>query len=124
MRRHWFAWSAALAALTTLACSTPSSVTTNGRPCAQSTACMAYLAKLEQRVHRAWRPFGVEQGSVELVFKLSPDGEVTDLSILSERPRGLDDSCETAFLAATPFEPPPPEIAAMPLHLTFALGGR
>jgi len=114
--------SALLAALGISACATPSFVETDDRPCAESAQCVAYLADLEARVHRRWRPFGVESGSVELRFELSPEGDVTDLSVVRGRPRGLDDSCETAFLAATPFEPPPPEIASKPLRLTFALG--
>jgi len=126
MRRLLSAGSALLGALASSACSTPSYVQTDDHLCAQSAECVAYLAELEQRVHREWYPFGAESGSVELVFELSSDGEVTDLSVVRGRARGglrgLDDSCETAFLAATPFDPPPPEITSTPVHLTFALG--
>lgn len=61
-------------------------------------------------------------GQVELSFTISPDGQVSELKVLTSSGFPiLDEQAMTAIRRSAPFRPPPPVVASLVMPVTFRL---
>ena len=88
--------------------------------------CRAYLKMIRDRVYARWQiPTGSSPGEVRLRFRIDRGGSAHGLQLMSADDTHLGKTCLGAFRHASPFPPPPKEIAYLihkGLSATFDYG--
>jgi TonB family protein len=82
------------------------------RDCNKDQQCSAYLAMIRERMYQRWNPGrDVPGGEVQLSFRIDKSGSAHGIRLVRSANLPLGESCVTAFRHASPFPPPPANIA-------------
>ncbi len=82
------------------------------KDCMRDPICHAYLKMIRDRVYARWQiPTGSSPGEVRLRFRIDRGGSAHGLQLMSADDTHLGKTCLGAFRHASPFPPPPKEIA-------------
>ena len=96
------------------------------KDCNEDPACLDYLDEIRRRVYARWHiPPDVIAGNVQLRFVIDRGGSAHGIELVTSDDRKLGTTCVTAFRAASPFRPPPPElqyIVGKRIRATFDYG--
>jgi TonB family protein len=99
--------------------------TGGGEPdCQSDPVCQGYLKMIRDRVYARWVvPRSLQGGHVTLRFRIDRGGSAHGISVAATTSDPLGASCLDAFRHASPFPPPPPEIAYLvnlPIRARFS----
>jgi hypothetical protein len=96
------------------------------RNCMEDPVCREYLRMIRDRVYKRWTiPPDTTAGRVVLGFRIDRGGSAHGISVRSADDSALGNTCEAAFRHASPFPPPPAEIAYLinkGIRATFTYG--
>jgi hypothetical protein len=82
------------------------------KDCMRDPACRAYLEMIRDRVYARWQiPSGSSSGEVQLRLRIDRGGSAHGIQLVATDDAHLGGTCLAAFRHASPFPPPPKEIA-------------
>jgi hypothetical protein len=85
---------------------------TSNKDCMRDPICRSYLEMIRKRVYARWQiPSAVSPGEVRLRFRIDRGGSAHGLQLIGADDAHLGETCIAAFRHASPFPPPPKDIA-------------